>query len=75
MDLDEREMMREDDLKDQLHEKNMRCDFEYFCDWTIENLHFDKSIFLFDVIYRLRKHCKHYEQDSERLFESMGGAL
>ncbi|MCW8932192.1 MAG: hypothetical protein OQL19_18405 [Gammaproteobacteria bacterium] len=67
MDIDEKNAMREDMLKDQRHERMMRSNIEYFCEFTLENLYIitdgTKGIYLFDVIDELKKHCDKYEQD------------
>lgn len=71
MDIDEREMERENHAKDILHEQQMR-DEEYFMEWTINNFHFDKAVLLCDVIDVLTKHCYEYDQDVKVLFKMMG---
>jgi hypothetical protein len=71
MDIDEREMERENHAKDILHEKQMR-DEEYFMEWTIENFHFSKAISLCDAVDVLTKHCFEYDQDVKVLFKLMG---
>jgi hypothetical protein len=71
MDIDERDMERENHAKDLRHEEQMR-DEEYFIEWTIENFHFSKAIHLFDIVDELRKHCFKYDQDAKVLFKMMG---
>jgi len=67
MDIDEKNAMREDMLKDQHHERMMRSNIEYFCEYTLENLYISpektKGLFLFDVVDEIRKYCDKYEQD------------
>ncbi|MFA5669897.1 MAG: hypothetical protein WCX83_00275 [Candidatus Cloacimonas sp.] len=67
MDIDEKNAMREDMLKDQHHERMMRSSIEYFCEYTLENLYITpektKGLFLFDVVDEIRKYCIKYEQD------------
>jgi len=61
--------MREELMKDNLHEEKMRTDIEYFCEYTVENLYFNKPIHLFDVMIELKKECVKYEQDIQDVFD------
>lgn len=75
MDQDEKLAMREDMLRDQHHERMMRTDIEYFCEYTVENLYLipdgTSGIYLFDIVDRLRKKCNHYDQNIEDLLDYM----
>ena len=75
---DEREAMREDMLRDQLHEHRMRTDIEYFCEYTVENLYItpesqNRGVFLFDIVDRLRQECLQYDQELDDLLDYMKG--
>lgn len=73
MDMDELIAAREDMLRDQKHEWNMKNDIEYFCEYTLENLYITpektKGIYLFDVIDEIKKQCDKYEQDFNEFLE------
>ena len=76
---DEREAIREEMLRDQLHEYMMRTDIEYFCEYTIENLFLQPTIsglngiHLFDVVDILRQECLQYDQELDDLLDYMKG--
>ena len=76
---DEREAMREDMLRDQHHERMMRSDVEYFCEYTVEHLFLQpmisglNGIHLFDVVDKLRQECLHYDQELDDLLDYMKG--
>jgi len=75
MDIDEREALRQEMLKDQYHEKMMRNDTDYFCEHTVNTLmiNTDKKqyIQLDTILYRLNRECKHYDQELGDLLDYM----
>ena len=77
MDVDERQMERENSLKDQSHEMKMRNDSEYFCEFVLENLYITpdktKGLFLFDIVDTIRKECLKYDQDFSEFLDYLKG--
>lgn len=73
MDIDERQLERENSLKDESHEVKMRNDFEYFCEYVLENLYITpertKGLFLFDIIDTISKECSKYDQDFKEFLD------
>lgn len=70
----EKNELREDMLKQDHHEKMMRNDVDYFCEWVLENYRFYEPMFLFDAVDKLREVCFKYEHDFSELCDFVKGS-
>ena len=69
MDNDERELMREDCMRHEHHERQMYNDPEFFYQNTVETFYINQPSELIDVLEDLKKKCDAYGHEFGELLQ------